>query len=391
MRTRLRLTILMFLMLVAPGTVHGRPWMLQDGTRIDGKFIRLEGNSVRLGVRREFKLYLFSRFSVTDQEWIRFRYVLSKSERDQRLEEINKRPERTWTLKNGQRGTGRFLRFFRAELANGAVVSHVTIFPIQSFPFRELVQKDQTYVEQVLVEFGLEELLESPDKEGRIPPKARDKEEENPRDRGKPPPRKYLPVPRVPGDRGKQRPNNGKDQFRGKGSPRSPKSESDRDLTRSDPEHDYSPRPGTTLERVPFDSPRVPRGDKSDDGERNQDSLEPSRSDSDRSRSDSDRSDRSRSDSDRSRSDSDRSRYDSDRSRSDSDRSRSDSDRSRYGSDRQSQQNSPSEETPENENSLKDDIMEGNYKDLPTRHGGQLALIIVIVVGALVLLKVLRG
>jgi hypothetical protein len=35
--------------------------------------------------------------------------------------------------------------------------------------------------------------------------------------------------------------------------------------------------------------------------------------------------------------------------------------------------------------------MEGNYKDLPTRHGGQLALIIAIVVGALVLLKVLRG
>ena len=305
MRTRLRLTILMFFILVAPGTVHGRAWMLQDGTRIDGKFIDMNGNNVRLGVRREFKLYLFSRFSVTDQEWIRFHHGLNKLEKDRLREEINERPERVWTLKNGQQWTGRFLRVFKAELPNGAVVSHVTIYPpIQSFPFRDLVQKDQTYVEQVLEDLGIKEILG-----GRI----RDKEEENQPGQGPNP----APFP-------------------------NPNPESDPDLTPSDPEHDYSPLPGTTLVPVPYD----PRGDKPDDGKRNQDPPEPSRPDTDRPPS--------------------------------------------Y-SDEQPQPNLPPEKPPQNENSLKDDIMEGNYKDLPTRHGGQLALIIAIVVGALVLLKVLRG
>ena len=153
---RLSVTVLFCGFITAAFTAHARTWELRNGTRIVGKFVRLEGNDVRLRVGRDANLYPFSRFSVRDQEFIRFFHGLLKHERDAAREEIDKHPERVWTLKNGQQGKGRFLRFFRAELPNGAVVPYVTILPIQSFPYAALLQKDQAYVRHVLEEMGIE-------------------------------------------------------------------------------------------------------------------------------------------------------------------------------------------------------------------------------------------
>ena len=289
-RMRLSVTVLFCVFIATAFTSHARTWELRNGTRIDGKFVRLEGNDVRLRVGREANLYPFSGFSAQDQEFIRFFHGLLKHERDAAREEIDKRPNRVWTLKNGQQWTGRFVRYYEHTLPGGVVVSHVTIFPIQSFPYRALLQKDQTYVQQVLESMGLGELLKPrPDGPGR------------------------------PGF-GPHRP----------GRPKRPGGEAGSPLPPLPPQSDGSPDQG-----VPSDGVT---------GERN---PEPDF--------------------------------------------------------REGTVGSPPTPTPppaagsrntlqkKKENSLKDDILEGNWQELPGNHGGQLALIVVVVVGALVLLKVLRG
>lgn len=280
MRMRLSVTVLFCSFITAAFTAHARTWELRNGTRIDGKFVRLEGNDVRLRVGRDANLYPFSRFSVRDQEFIRFFHGLLKHERDAAREEIDKRPNRVWTLKNGQQGTGRFLRFFRAELPNGAVVPHVTILPIQSFPYAALLQKDQAYVRHVLEEMGIAELLE-PWRDGPGRPKRPGGEAGNPLP-PLPPQADGSPDQGVPSD--------------GVTGERNPESDSREGTVGSPP----TPTPPPTA------------------GSRN------------------------------------------------------------------TLQN-------KKKNSLKDDILEGNWQELPGNHGGQLALIVVVVVGALVLLKVLRG
>ena len=273
---RLSVTVLFCVFTTTAFTAHARTWEFRNGTRIDGKFVRLEGNDVRLRVGRDAKLFPFSGFSVTDQEFIRYFHMLRKLERDKRREEIYKHPERVWTLKNGQQGTGRFLRFFRAELPNGAVVPHVTILPIQSFPYAALLQKDQAYVRHVLEEMGIAELLE---------PGPR-KADRNDAESGKLPP----PSPRS-----------------------SEKFEGHDDQFDQAPSGDANSGPGSLEDTVappPTTTPVTTSGRTSQKKTRN---------------------------------------------------------------------------------SLTDDIMEGNWQELPGNHGGQLALIVVVVVGALVLLKVLRG
>lgn len=288
MRMRLSVTVLFCVLTTTAFTAHARTWGFRNGTRIDGKFVRLEGNDVRLRVGRDADLYPFSRFSVTDQEFIRYFHMLRKLERDKLREEIDKHPERVWTLKNGQQGTGRFVRFFRAELPNGAVVPHVTIFPIQSFPYRALLQIDQTYVQQVLESMGLGELLK--------------------------------PRPDGPGRRGIDPHRPGRPPRPG-GEPGSP-------LPPLPPQPDGSPDQGVPADGVP--GGRNPEPDFSEGTVGSPPTPPPT-----------------------------------------------------VGS-RNILQN-------KKENSLKDDILEGNWQELPGNHGGQLALIVVVVVGALVLLKVLRG
>ncbi|GEM_PF-5557460 len=288
MRIRLSVTVLFCVFTTTAFTAHARTWEFRNGTRIDGKFVRLEGNDVRLRVGRDANLYPFSRFSVTDQEFIRYFHMLRKLERDKLREEIDKHPERVWTLKNGQQGTGRFLRFFRAELPNGAVVPHVTILPIQSFPYVALLQKDQAYVRQVLEEMGLSELLKPrPDGSGR------------------------------PGI-GPHRP----------GRPTRPGGEAGSPLPPLPPQPDGSPDQGVPADGVT--GGRHPEPDFPEGTVGSPPTPPPTVGSSNRLQN-------------------------------------------------------------KKENSLKDDIMEGNWQELPGNHGGQLALIVVVVVGALVLLKVLRG
>ena len=289
MRMHLSVTVLFCAFITAACAAHARTWEFWNGTRIDGKFVRLEGNDVRLRVGRDANLYPFARFSVTDQEFIRYFHMLKKFERDKLREEIDKHPERVWTLKNGQQWRGCFLRFFRAELSNGAVVPHVTILPIQSFPYAALLQKDQIYVRRLLEELGIAELLE---------------------------PRHDEPARAI-------RPH--LDPYR----------------------PDQPMRPGGEAENPLAPLPLQPVGSPGSDrvtAERNPES---------------------------------------------------DSRKSSVGS--------PSTPTPSStagsrntlqnkkNNSLKDDILEGNWQELPENHGGQLSLIVVVVVGSLVLLKVLRG
>ena len=290
MRMRLLVTVLFCGFITAAFTAHARTWELRNGTRIDGKFVRLEGNDVRLRVGRDANRYPFSRFSVTDQEFIRYFHMLRKLERDKLREEIDKHPERVWTLKNGQRGTGRFLRVFRAELPNGAVVPHVTIFPIQSFPYAALLRKDQTYVRQVLEEMGIDELLDP----------GRDE-------------------PGRPGF-GPHRPDR----------PTRPGGEAGSPLPPLPPQPDGSPDQGVPVDRVPGEKHPEPDFPEGTIGLPTTPTPPPTTGP------------------------------------------------------RNTLQN-------KEKNSLKDDILEGNWQELPGNHGGQLALIVVVVVGALVLLKVLRG
>ena len=78
MRMHLSVTVLFCAFITAACAAHARTWEFWNGTRIDVKFVRFEGNDVRLRVGREANLYPFARFSVTDQEFIRYFHMLKK-------------------------------------------------------------------------------------------------------------------------------------------------------------------------------------------------------------------------------------------------------------------------------------------------------------------------